>query len=119
MRAAAHARQLLRADHPLRLRRLRDVQAYYVGGLEQRIERGQRTGIAERQLRLHVVEDHLHAQGFGEHAELRPDMAVPHDAEAASARLAGAGGGLQPDPVLRHPAAVRNAAQQQDRLRQH
>jgi hypothetical protein len=55
------------------------VQGHDVGTGQQVIQAEGRLGIAQGQLGLDVVVDHLHAQGFGHHADLGADVAVTDD----------------------------------------
>ena len=91
----------------------------HVGGFEQRFERGHGARVAERQLHFDVVEHHLHAQRFGQHAHLRADVAVADDAQRLAARLAGTGGGLDPLAAMGGGVAPGDAAHQQHDFGQH
>jgi hypothetical protein len=76
-------------------------------------------GIAQRQLGHHVVEEHLHAQGFGEDRELGADRAVTDDAQLLAADFEGVGRRLDPAATVAGGVLLGDAAQQQDGLCQH
>ena len=77
-------------------RRFGHVERDEVGVLEQRVEVGDRAGQPERQLLDDVVEEHAHAEGLGEQADLLADVAVADDAEGAAAHFVRAGQRLVP-----------------------
>src|SRR3546814_9897731 len=79
------------AEHQLRGRGLRHVQGDHVAAREQVVQAGRRARVAQRELGLDVVEQHVHAQRFGEHADLGADVAVADDADGLAARLVAAG----------------------------
>jgi len=70
MGAGPYARQLGGADHAGGLRRFRNVQRYHVGGLQQGVERRHGPCVAHGELGFNVEKDHLHAERFGQHAQL-------------------------------------------------
>ena len=121
MRLAAglHVGQRGGVDQVFGLRSFGNVQRDDVGDFEQRLQRGHGAGVAERQFHFDVVEHHLHAQGFGQHADLGADVAVADDAQRFAARFAGAGGGLDPFAAMGRGVARRNAAHQQNDFGQH
>ena len=75
------------------------MQADDVGVGEQGVERGHGAGVAQRQAAFDVVVEHVHAEQFGEDADLRADVAVADDAEGFAAGFVRAGG-------VFHPAAA-------------
>ncbi|CAM4433948.1 hypothetical protein STPA111741_17515 [Stenotrophomonas pavanii] len=119
VRALAHLRQLGAADHPLRGRGLRHVQGDDVGAGQQVVQAGRGTRIAQRQLGFHVVEDHLHAQRFGQHADLGADVAIADDAQGLATHLMAAAGRLRPAAAMALGVLLRNATGQHDRLGDH
>jgi hypothetical protein len=86
-----HPVDLVGAHHAAGLRRLGDVQGDEVGLGEQGFEAVDGAVVAHRQARGDVVEDDPHAHRLGEHAHLRADVAVAHDAERLAAHLDAAG----------------------------
>ncbi|MNM94598.1 hypothetical protein D3C81_1070080 [compost metagenome] len=119
VRARAHLRQLGAADHPLCGRRLWHVQGDDVGARKQVIQAGRGTSIAQRQLGFHVVEDHLHAQRFGQYAHLGADMPVADDAQHLAAHLMAAAGRLRPAAAMAFGVLLRDATGQHDRFGDH
>src|SRR3546814_10019026 len=67
-----------------------------VGAGQQLGQGAGRLDVAVPQLVGAVEVDHPHPHGLGQHRELRADVAVADDAEGLAARLAGAGGTLEP-----------------------
>ncbi|KAG1468963.1 hypothetical protein G6F57_012377 [Rhizopus arrhizus] len=112
-------RQLGAADHPLRGRGFRHVQGDDVGAGEQIVQAGRGPGIAQRQLGFHVVEDHLHAQRFGQYADLGADVAVADDAQRLTAYFVAAAGRLRPAAAMAFGVLLRDATGQHDRLGDH
>src|SRR3546814_2454296 len=55
----------------------------------QVIEAGGCACIAQRQLGFDVVEDHPHAEAFGQHPDLGADMAIADDAQRSEERRVG------------------------------
>jgi hypothetical protein len=98
---------------------LGDVQAQHVGGLQQFVQRSHLPRVAQRQLGLDVVEQHPHAQLFGQHADLRADVPVADDAQRLAAHLEGAGGALAPAAAVQQRVLLRDAAHQHHDLGQH
>ena len=117
--AGFHPRDLGRTDHVVSRRRLRDVEADDVALLQQFVERLDRLGIAVPQLVGEIVEDHLHAHGFGEIRQLRADIAVADDAQRLAANLKTVVGGLVPAAVMRRDGAGDDPPQQHDDLADH
>ena len=117
--ALAHFFQLLAAEHHLGGGRFRHVQRDYVGALQQLVQARHGMGIAHRQLRFDVVEQHAHAEAFGQHAGLRADVAVADDAQHLVARLVAAHRRLVPAADVALGVLVRDAAQQHDRFGHH
>ena len=95
------------------------VQGDDVDRLEQLFERGTPFGIAQRQFVAGVVEPHRHAQGFGQHRQLRADVPVTHDAQAPAPDLVAALGRLVPDPLVHLARLVGQAPLEGDYLRDH
>ena len=117
--ARLHGGNLGRADHPLRGRSFRHMQAHHVRLRQQFVQLRDLACIAQRQLGDHVKKHHLHAQRLGQHRELRADGAITHDAQRLAANLIRVFSRLQPAAAMRHRALLGHAAQQQDRLGQH
>ena len=95
------------------------MQGDDVGPRQQVVQAGRCTGIAQRQLGFHVVEDHLHAQRFGQHADLGADVAVTDDAQGLAAHFMAAAGRLRPAAAMAFGVLLRDAAGQHDRLGDH
>jgi hypothetical protein len=108
-----------RTDHVLRGRRFRHVQGHDVGTFQQVIQPAAAARIAERQLGLDVVIDHRMPSAFGQHADLRADVAVADDAEHLAAHLKTARRGLRPAAAMALRVLLRNAAHQQHGLGNH
>jgi hypothetical protein len=119
LRALLHARELLRAHHALRERRLRDVEGHDVRRLEQLLQGRHHARVAQGQLGHDVVEADVHPQRLRHHRELRADVAVAHDAEGLAPHLARVVRGLGPHPAVQERVLGRDAAEQEDDLGQH
>ena len=119
VRARLHPRDLRGADHPARGRGIRHMQGDHVGFRQQLVEVDRSTRVAERELGLDVVEQHLHAQCFGQHADLGADVAVTDDAQGLAARLVAARRRLAPAAAVALRGLLRDPAQQHDGFRQH
>ncbi len=107
-----HLRQLAFADHVAGGTGLRHVQADDIGLGQQFAEAVDLGRVAQGQLVDHIEKAHLHAQGFGDHAQLHTDAAVADNAQLLAANLVGAGGGLFPDTAVGEGVFLRHAAQQ-------
>ena len=68
--------------------------------------------IAHRQARRDVEEQHAHAHGLGEHADLPADVAVAHDAQRLAADLVGPGRDLAPLALVHLADAVAEVARE-------
>lgn len=79
--APLHQRQLFRPHHVLGGRRFRHVQRHHVAHIEQIGQMAHLLRVAQRQLVLDIVEEHLHAQPFGQNAQLGANVAVADDAQ--------------------------------------
>ena len=119
VRARLHRRQLRRADHVLGGRGFGHMQGDDVGAGQQVLQRGCRLRIAQRQLGLDVVVDHLHAQRLGHDPDLGADMAVADDPQGLAAHLVAAGGGFGPAATVALRVFLRNAAGQHDGFGNH
>jgi hypothetical protein len=93
-----------------------DVQADEVAVAQQLDQAAGRGGVAERQLGQDVVVADLHAEGLGDHRQLRADVAVADDAEGLAADLVAAVGGLVPLAAVAAHAAGEGLAGQHDHL---
>ena len=95
------------------------MQADDVGLPEQLLQRPDRAGVAVSGPVGGVVEDDVQADGLGDVAQLRADVAVTDDAQGAAAHLVAALGGLVPDPVVHALGLLGQPAGQGDQLAQH
>ena len=95
------------------------MQRHDVGARKQIVEPLRRARIAEREFGLDIVIDHLHAEAFGEYADLRADMAVADDAEHLAAYLDAACGRLRPAAAMALRTLLRDAAREHDRFGDH
>ena len=95
------------------------MQGHDVRARQQVVEVTCRRGVAKRQFGFDVVVDHVHAQPFGQHADLGADVAVADDAERLAAHLEAAIGGLGPATAVAFGIAFGHAPHQQDRLGDH
>jgi hypothetical protein len=93
-------------------RSFRDVQCNHVGSFEQRFKCGHGAGVAQRQLHLDIVVDHLHPQRFRQHADLSANVAVANDAQRLATGFARARSGLDPLTPMGGGVASRYAAHQ-------
>ncbi|MCY1172855.1 hypothetical protein D9M73_129990 [compost metagenome] len=109
----------LLAHHPLGGGQLGHMQGDDVGHAQQLVQVAHLGGVAQRQLGHGVIEEHLHAEGFGQYRQLGADRAVADDAELLAADLEGVGRGLDPAATVAGSVLLRDAAQQQDGLGQH
>src|SRR5690625_942786 len=118
-RALFHGGQLAGAYHAARLVGIGHVQADDVGAFKQFFEAGQAGGVAQRQPVGNVVKNHVHAQPFGQHAQLRADMPEADDAQRLAAHLVGTPGGFEPLPAMGGHVFLGDAAHQHDDFGQH
>ncbi len=118
-RTRAHAAELGRADHHSRARGFRHVQGDDVGAFEQVVQARCRARVAEGELGFDVVEDHPHAERFGQHADLGADVAVADDAQHLVAHLVAARRRFAPAAAMALRILLRDAAHQQDRFGDH
>ena len=95
------------------------MQADDVGVGEQGVERGHGAGVAQRQAAFDVVVEHVHAEQFGEDADLRADVAVADDAQGFAAGFVRAGGVFHPAAAMLGGVLFGDAAQQHDDFGQH
>ena len=95
------------------------MQGNDVAHAQQVVQVADLGGVAQRQLGDHVVEEHLHAHGFGHYRQLGADGAVTDDAELLATNLEGVGRRLDPAAAVAGGVLLRDAAQQQDGLAQH
>lgn len=114
MAARLHCRQLGGANQIARLFGFRHMQRHHVGAGQHRIQAVELTGIAQRQPGFNIVKHHLHAQAFGQDANLGADMAVADDAQCLAAHFVGVVSRFHPAATMRQRIALRNAAHQQD-----
>ena len=119
VRTGLHLRQLFGADQVDGGRQLGHVQRDHVGAGQQLVQRSHLAGVAQRQLGFDVMEDDAHAQLLGQHADLRADVAIAHDAQRLTAHFVRAGGALVPAAAVLQRVLLRNAAHQHDDLGQH
>ncbi len=77
------------------------------------------SGVAQRQLGHGVVEEHLHAQAFGQYRQLSADRTVTDDTQLLAADFEGVGRAFDPAATVAGSVLLRDAAQQQDRFGQH
>ena len=92
------ARDLRGADHPCVAGVSGTCRVTTSALRQQLVQRRAPPRVAQRQLGLDVVEDHVHAQRLGQHADLRADVAVADDAERLAAHLAGVVAALLTQP---------------------
>ena len=95
------------------------MQCDNIGACQQILQPCCRLRIAQRQLGVDIVENHPHAQCFGQHAHLGADMAIAHDTQGLAAHLVAAGGGFRPPAAMAFGVFLRDAACQQHCLRHH
>src|SRR5690606_3306881 len=113
-RTVLHQREPPGADQLFGVGALRHMEGDDVGFGEQFVERAGRPGVAQRQTGDHIVEDDAHADGLGEQAGLRADLAVADDAERLAANFVGAGRVLQPAATAGRLVALGYPAHQRD-----
>ncbi len=109
----------LLADHPLGFSGFRNVQGDDIGHAQQVGQAGDLGRVAQRQLGQGVIEEHLHAQAFGQDRQLRTDRAVTDDPQLLATDFKGVGRALDPATAMAGSVLLGNAAQQQDRFGQH
>ena len=97
------ARELGPRRSSARLRRVGDVERDQVARAEQLVEAGGTARRCPAAAWCGVVEEDVHAQGLGQHAELRADVAVADDAERLAAHLPAVRGRLDPPPRCAAP----------------
>jgi hypothetical protein len=114
-----HLRQPGGIDQPARVIGLRHVQRHHIGFAQQGFQRWCRRGIAQRQSRLDIVEQHPHADGLGQQPGLRADLAVADDAQGLATHLVRPAGVLEPLAAPGCSVPLRDATQQLDGVADH
>ncbi|MNE80753.1 hypothetical protein D3C80_1773530 [compost metagenome] len=75
--------------------------------------------VAQRQFVFDIVEEDIHAEGFGQNTQLRTDMAVADNPQLFTARFERAGRQLVPHTAVGFGVCLRNTAQQEQQLANH
>src|SRR6266550_1842918 len=114
--AGAHLSELRFAEEVVVGRPPVDMQRHHVGLAEQVAEGLAAVRVTEREPVGGVEEQHAHAEILGQHRQLRADVAVPDDAQRATAYLVRAVGRLVPDARMHQGVLVREPPGQRDDL---
>ena len=118
-RARPHHGKLPRSNEVVVARASINVQGHGIDAAQQLFHRLTLVGVPHGQDVGNVVEEDLHAHGFGHHGELLADISVPNDAKTTTADLVGPDGGLAPHPVVHLGVAITETTGQCNDLRHH
>lgn len=78
------------------------VHGHRVRHFKQGVQRGRLTRVAQRQLRVDVVEHHRQAELLGQHADLRANVAITPRCPASCRELRAIGRALGPAAAMEH-----------------